>query len=86
MNSDKMIVTNKFKRLCEAHNPEALTMLKEYGITNHSKIEILRDGTVYVGELLVFGEDPENEPVIQFRGRSKRLIPIFEGDVIINRD
>lgn len=86
LNSDKMVVTNKFRRLCEDCNPEALTMLKEYGIVNHSKIEILRDGTTYVGELLVLGEDRENKPVIRFRGRSKRLIHISEGDVIINRD
>lgn len=85
MNSYTMIINNKFRRLCEDYNPEALTMLKEYGIENHSKIEILYDNKLYKGKLLVAGENPENEPVIWFKGR-KRLIPIFEADVIINRD
>lgn len=85
LNGDTMMVNNKFRRLCEDNNPEALTMLKEYGIENHSKIEILRDGTTYVGELLVLGEDRENGPVIWFRGCSKRLIPISEAAVIINK-
>lgn len=85
MNSYTMIVNNKFRNLCEDYNPEALTMLKEYGIENGSKIEILYDDKLYKGKLLAAGEYPENEPVIWFKGR-KRLIPISESDVIINRD
>ena len=83
MNRYIMIVNNKFRRFCEDCNPEALTMLKEYGIENGTKIEILYDGRTHKGELLVAGEDLENEPVIWFKGRGN-LIPISEVDVIIN--
>lgn len=85
MNSYIMIVNNKFRRLCEDCNPEALIMLKEYGIENGSKIDILYyDGKMYKGRLLVAGEDPNNEPVIWFKSR-KNLFPISEAYVIINR-
>ena len=83
MNSYTMIVNNKFRRLTEDCNPEALTMLKEYGIENGTKIEILYDGRTHKGELLVAGEDLENEPVIWFQ-KGKTLIPMPEADVIIN--
>lgn len=83
MNSYTMIVSNKFRRLAEDYNPAALTMLKEYSIENGTKIEILYDGRMHKGKLLVAGEDLENEPVIWFKGRGN-LIPISEVDVIIN--
>lgn len=84
MNSYTMIVSNKFRRLTEDCNPEALTMLKEYGIENGTKIGILYDGRTHKGELLVAGEDLENEPVIWFRGCSGHLIPLSEADMIVN--
>lgn len=85
MNSYTMIVNRKFRRLCEECNPEALVMLKKYGIENGSKIDILYDGELYKGKLLVAGEDPENEPVIWFKSR-RNLIPISEADAIINKE
>lgn len=64
MNKFIMIVNNRFRKLAEDCNPKALTMLKEYGIENGTKIEILYDDKTYSGKLLVAGGDPENEPVI----------------------
>ena len=85
MNNFIMMVNNRFRKLAEDCNPEALTMLKEYGIENGTKIEILYDGRTHKGELLVAGEDLENEPVIWFqKGGGKKLIPIFEAVMMVN--